>query len=187
MVRLKLTSLEKLDSEPTYSGAEDQIPYSKAWFMLQRCIFAFSPVGQETLHLCTSGYEVLEGVWQSVDGEIMYVCIYPSYFPSLLNFLPSRKEFLHSPQTGTVSLSCLLTMHVSLPFGNSLLSICFAPVQSVQPDGNSFEIYLFKSQLHISPLIFLLRFSSCPCVSWLAAAPSLQAVLSPGLWTLWAS
>lgn len=80
-----------------------------------------------------------------------------------------------------MSLACPMPLQVSLPFGNSLLSICFAPMQSVQPDGNGFEIYLFKPQLHISSLMFLFAFSSCPCLSRLAAAPSLQAVLSPGL------
>ena len=93
---------------------------------------------------------------------------------------------LHSQQIGTVFLACLVPLQVSLPFGNSLLSICFAPVQSVQPDGNDFEIYLFKPQLHISPLMFLVGFSSCPCLS--ACSSSLTTGCAfPGLMTLSAS
>lgn len=80
------------------------------------------------------------------------------------------------------ALACLVHLEVSLSFGESSLSICSPSVQSVQPDRNGFEIYFFKSQLHISPLMFLVRFSSCPCLSCLTTAFSLQAVLSPGLW-----
>lgn len=91
-------------------------------------------------------------------------------------------RFLHSQPIGSMSLACLVPLQVSLSFGNSSLSICFSSVQSVQPDGNCFEIYLFKSQLHISLLMFRVRFSSCPCHSCLTTASSLQTVLSPGLW-----
>lgn len=75
-----------------------------------------------------------------------------------------------------------MPFQVSLSFGESSLSICSPSVQSVQPDGNGFKIYLFKSQLHISPLMPLVRFSSCPCLFGLTTASSLQAVLSPGSW-----
>lgn len=132
--------------------------------------------------------------WQSGSGRRSmtiywwwnYACEYLTLLLPQSLYLSSSQagisgRALHSQQTGTMSLACLVPLQVSLPFGNSLLSICFAPMQSVQPDGNGFEIYLFKPQLHISPLMFLVGFSSCPCLSRLAAAPSLQALLSPGL------
>lgn len=143
---------------------------------------------------CWAGDSTSAHLWQWVSGRSMtiswqwnYACVYLTLLLPQSPYLSSSQAgisgvSLHSQRIGTMSLACLVPLQVSLPFGNSLLSICFAPVQSVQPDGSGFEIYLFKSQLHISPLMFLVRFSSCPRLSRLATAPSLQAVLSSGLW-----
>lgn len=126
--------------------------------------------------------------WKEHDNLMMMVlhlwAFNPLISPIFLSLVLPGRNFRQACTFQTnwqhvPSLPCAL--QVSLPFGNSLLSICFAPVQSVQPDGNGFEIYLFKSQLHISLLMFLVGFSSCPRLSRLATAPSLQAVLSPGL------
>lgn len=128
------------------------------------------------------------GFWKEHDNSMTTVlhlwAFNPLISPIFLSLILPDRNFRQASTFPTnwhhvPGLPCAL--QVSLPVGNSLLSICFAPVQSVLPDGNSFEIYLFKSQLHISLLMFLVRFSSCPRLSRLATAPSLQAVLSPGL------
>lgn len=120
--------------------------------------------------------------WQWIYASVCLTLLLPQSPYLCPPWTRTLGRFLHSQQIGSTSLACLVPLQVSLPFGNSSLSICFSSVQSVQPDGNSFEIYLFKSQLPISPLMFLVRFSSCPCLFCCATASSLQAVLSPGLW-----
>lgn len=129
------------------------------------CIYLLScwPGNSTSVYLWQWGF----GRSMTISWQWNYACVYLTLLlPYSLNLSSSQAGIsgrsLHSQQIGTVSLACLVPLQVSLPFGNSLLSICFAPVQSVQPDGNGFEIYLFKSQLHISPLMFLVGFSSCP-------------------------
>lgn len=89
--------------------------------MLQRCRFMFSLVGQETLHLCTSSTEVLEGVWQQTVELCMCVFNPLITLVSLSCFLLGR-DFTQSsafPTNGQCPCSALCRCKSHYPLERS--------------------------------------------------------------------